>query len=177
MSEAKERKEVNKEKQALVRQPGFQVPLFSGRIFSLNPFALMRQFAEEMDHAYHAFGGENKSWSPLVEVRESDGKFVVSAELPGLKKEDIKVQLTDEALILEGERKHEQEKNREGYYHSERSYGRFYLRIPLPEGAQSDKVSADFVNGVLQVSIPVTRVESKPREIPIHGETKAKAAA
>jgi HSP20 family protein len=68
-------------------------------------------------------------------------------------------------------------KEREGYYHSERSYGRFYRSIPLPAGAQSDKVSADFVNGVLQVSIPVTRVESKPREIPIHGETKAKAAA
>ena len=71
MSEARQKKEVNKEKDALVRQPGFQMPLFSGSIFSLNPFALMRQFAEEMDHAYHAFGGENKSWSPLVEVREA----------------------------------------------------------------------------------------------------------
>ena len=177
MSEAKEKKEVNKEKQVLVRQPGFQMPLFRGSIFSMNPFAMMRQFAEEMDHAYHAFGGENKLWSPLVELREADGKFMVTAELPGLKKEDIKVQMTDEALILEGERKHEKEEKREGYYHTERSYGRFYRSIPLPDGAQSDKVSADFANGVLQVSMPVARVEHQPREIPIQAETKAKAAA
>ena len=177
MSEAKEKKEVDKENEALVRQPGLQMPLFRGSLFSMNPFALMRQFAEEMDHAYHSFGGENKSWLPLVEVRETDGKFVVSAELPGLKKEDIKVRMTDKALILEGERKHEKEEKREGYYHSERNYGRFFRSIPLPDGAQSDNVSADFTNGVLQVSIPITRVERKPREVPIQGETKAKAAA
>jgi HSP20 family protein len=179
MSEAKEKKEVNKEKEkeALVQQPGFHMPLFRGSIFSMSPFALMRQFAEEMDNAYHAFGGETKSWSPVVEVREGGGRFMVSAELPGLKKEDVKVQMTDEALILEGERKHEKEETREGYYHSERSYGRFYRSIPLPEGVQSDKVSADFANGVLQVSMPVARVERKPREIPIQGETKARAAA
>ena len=145
----------------------------------MNPFTLMRRFTEDLDRAFGTVPGtgETLSWSPTVEVKEVNGKFLVSAELPGLKKGDIKVQVTEDALILEGERKQEKEEKRDGYYHSERSYGHFYRSIPLPEGAQADKVSAEFVNGILQVSMPVAKTEKKPLQVPIQGEVKTKSAA
>src|ERR1700683_398478 len=109
-------------KEALVRRPGFEVPLFRGSLFNMNPFTLMRRFTEDMDRAFGAAPGTGEAtlWSPAVEVKEVNGKLLVSAELPGLKKNEIKVQVTEDALILEGERKQEKEEKREGYYHSER---------------------------------------------------------
>jgi HSP20 family protein len=109
-------------------------------------------------------------------MKEVNGKLLVSAELPGLKKEDIKVQVSDDALILEGERKQEKEEKREGYYHSERSYGRFYRSIPLPEGATLDKASAEFINGILEVSIPVAETKQKRLEVPVCEGGKVKTA-
>lgn len=179
MAEIKVKKEVKKEKGELVRWPGFEMPLFRGSFFNMNPFGLMKRFTEEMDRMFGGIGfGVPKTalWSPAVEVKELEGKLLVFAELPGLRKEDIKAEVTDENLILEGERKQEKEEKREGYYHTERSYGRFYRAIPLPEGAEVDKAAAEFINGVLEVSIPVPKIEHKRREIPVKEGVKVKAA-
>jgi HSP20 family protein len=167
-----------KTKEALIRRPGFEVPLFRGSLFNMNPFTLMRRFTEDLDRAFGTVPdtGQTLPWSPTVEVKEVNGKFLVSAELPGLKKGDIKVQVTEDALILEGERKQEKEEKREGYYHSERSYGHFYRSIPLPEGAGLDKASAEFTNGILEVSIPVAETRQKPREVPVYEGGKVKTA-
>jgi HSP20 family protein len=166
-----------KAKEALV-QRGFELPLFRGSLFNMNPFTLMRRFTEDMDRVFRTVPGtgETLSWSPTVEVREVNGKLLVSAELPGLKKGDIKVQVTEDTLILEGERKQEKEEKREGYYHSERSYGHFYRSIPLPEGATLDKAAAEFTNGILEVSIPVAETKQKPREVPVYEGGKGRAA-
>jgi len=100
----------------------------------------------------------------------------MTAELPGLKKEDVKVHIDGDTLVVEGERKQEKEEKREGYYHSERSYGKFYRSIQLPEGAKLDQTSAQFNNGVLEVSVPIP--ESKParKEIPVQEAQKPKVA-
>lgn len=166
------------EKEALVRRPGFELPLFRGSLFNMNPFTLMRRFTEDMDRAFGAAPGtvETTFWSPAVEVKEVNGKLLVSAELPGLKKDDIKVQVTEGALILEGERKQEKEEKREGYYHSERSYGHFYRSIPLPESATLDKASAEFTNGILEISIPVAETKQRTREVPVYEGGKVKTA-
>jgi HSP20 family protein len=79
----------------------------------------------------------------------------------------MKVRVADEAVILDGERKAEKEEKREGFYHSERSYGRFYCFIPVPKGADTDKATADYTNGVLQIKIPVAEFKMKTREIPV----------
>jgi HSP20 family protein len=167
-----------KAKEALVRRPGFELPLFRGSLFNMNPFTLMRRFTEDMDRAFGTVPamGEPLSWSPTVEVKEVNGKLLVSAELPGLKKGDVKVQVTEDALILEGERKLEKEEKREGYYHSERSYGHFYRSIPLPEGAILEKATAEFTNGILEVSVPVAETKQKPREVPVYEAGKVKTA-
>ena len=109
--------------------------------------------------------GEAEQWAPAVEVRERDGKLEVVAELPGVNESDVKVEINNEGLAIQGERKREHEEKREGYYHSERSYGHFYRLIPLPEGANTDQAQAEFRNGELRVSIPVPA--QKTRQIPI----------
>ena len=187
MAEVKVNKEINREKEGIVRWPGFEtplfrdMPLFRGSLFNVNPFALMRRFTEDMDRMFAGNIGrslvEPEVWLPAVEVKQLEGKFLITAELPGLKKEEVKVKVTEEALVLEGERKLEKEEERKGYFHSERSYGRFYREIPLPEGALVEKVTAEFVNGVLEVSVPVAEVKPKLREVPVNEGGKTKAAA
>jgi HSP20 family protein len=146
---------------------GFETPLFRGSLFGVNPFALMRQFAEDMDRTFGQLPGSAAQWRPAIEVKEKDGKLVVNAELPGVKKEDVKVNVTDRALTVEGERKEEKEEEREGYYHSERSYGKFVRSIPLPEGAKTEQASAQFKDGVLEITIPIPEVKEKSQQIPI----------
>lgn len=136
--------------------------------FALNPFELM----------HRAFGGGERPsvWSPRIEVREKDNQLLVSADLPGLTKDDVKVEITDEGLVIQGERKQEHEERRGGFYHSERNYGRFYRVIALPEDASVDQAKAQFNNGVLEVSVPIPASERKRREIPIETGTKARSS-
>src|ERR1700730_16009594 len=111
------------------------------------PFSLMRRFGEEMDRLFEDFGfgrgflrpafgrdlfprslGEldRSLWSPQVEVFERDGRLFLRADLPGLTKDDVNVEIADDAIVISGERRKEHEEKREGYYHTERSYGSFY---------------------------------------------------
>ena len=174
MADASVAKVPKQEKSELRRWPGFEPSLFGGSLFSMNPFALMRHFTEAMDRMFGQMSrttGEG-AWSPAIEVKEKEGKLLVSAELPGLKKEDVKVHIEGDMLVVEGERKQEKEEKREGYYRSERSYGKFYRSIPLPEGAKVEQTAAQFNNGVLEVTIPVQEVKAKSQEIPVQEGSK-----
>jgi HSP20 family protein len=151
--------------------------------FSASPFALMRRVAKDMDRMFESFGfgrgrfaprlwsdvperfGEPELavWAPEIEVFDREGEFVVRADLPGLKKEDVRVEVTENALILEGERRKEHEERREGFYRSERSYGRFSRAVPLPEGVDTEKVEAEFKDGVLEVRLPAPRRQQQQR--------------
>ena len=112
-------------------------------------------------------------------VRE--GELVVRADLPGLTKDDVKVEVTDDAIQISGERKSEHEEKGEGYYRSERSYGSFYRSIPLPEGVNADSANATFRNGVLEISMQAPQRESRGRRLEIKeggaGEEQSRAMA
>jgi HSP20 family protein len=99
-------------------------------------------------------------WYPQVEVREREGKLVVCADLPGARKEDVHVEVRDNALILQGERRQESEYNQGGFYRSERSYGHFQRVIPLPEGVNPEQAQANFKDGVLEITLPLPQRES-----------------
>src|SRR5262245_44784974 len=111
---------------------------------SFSPFGMMRRFVDEMDRMFEGVGfpSMERSWttaerfSPEIDIFERDGKLVLRADLPGLTKDDVKVDITEDAVILEGERKFEHEERDEGLYRSERSYGHFRRQIPLPEGVK-----------------------------------------
>jgi len=138
-----------------------------------NPFSMMRRFSEEMDRAFGtSFGlgrglGERGAWMPAIEVRERDNNLEISAELPGMNKEDVKVEVTSEGVVIEGEKRREQETEEGGIHRSERSYGHFYRVIPLPEGTEAEKAKAEFKNGVLQVRVPISEEQRKSRRVPI----------
>ena len=179
MAEINVVKQPKPERPELIRWPGFDTPLFRGNLFALNPFALMRQFTEDMDRLFRQVpraAAEGAGWVPAIEVKQKEGKLLVTAELPGLKKEDVKVHIDGDTLVVEGERKQEKEEKREGYYHSERSYGTFYRSIPLPEGAKTEQTAAQFNNGVLEVAVPIPEVKPKRQEVPVQEGAKAKTA-
>lgn len=163
----------------VARRGGSDPLSFSPSEFFSNPFSIMRRMHDEMDRVFsEAFGGGAgaggiggglASWAPTIEISERDNEMVICAELPGLKPEDVKVEVTEDALVIEGERKQEREEKQGGRWHSERQYGQFYRTIPLPDGAKADQARADFKNGELQVTVPVQRPEGKRRQIPIGG--------
>ncbi|SRR5437879_1385873 len=162
----------------LSRRGGFP-SLFSlhpSELLNANPFALMRRFTDEMDRMFEGFGGprsgEITQWSPPVEISEKDGKLEVSVELPGVQENEVKVEVTDDGLVIQGERKREHQEKREGYYRSERIYGQFYRLIPLPENANIDQARAEFRNGELHISIPVPEQQHTRREIPVSSSEK-----
>jgi HSP20 family protein len=141
-----------------------------GELFGMNPFALMRQFTKDMDRAFSPSWGEEfapGAWVPTIEVNQANGNLMITAELPGIKTEDVKVEVTNDALTIQGERKHEKKEEKEGVYRSERCYGRFYRTIPLPDGSKTDQIKAEMKNGVLEVKIPVAESKEKGRQVPV----------
>ncbi len=100
----------------LARWFGFDAPLFRGNFFTVSPFALMRQFTEEMDRFFTPVARTDEAgfWTPTIEVKQEKGKLLVTAELPGLGKDDVKVHIDGDTLVLEGERRREKEEEREG---------------------------------------------------------------
>jgi HSP20 family protein len=159
------------------------------------PFGMMHRFANEMDRMFdrisEGFGlpamGRFSEWplslaaserfSPDVDMYERDGKLVITADLPGLKKDDLKVEVTEDAVLIEGERKYEHEESEEGLYRSERSYGHFRRRISLPEGVKTDTATANFKNGVLEVTLEAPELNKTRRRLQIQEEPGQKSAA
>jgi HSP20 family protein len=152
--------------------------------WSSNPFRAMQRLADEMDRMFDDFGlGQRwfsgrrqfgaEAWAPDVEVFQKNNELVIKADLPGLKKDEVSVELTDDAVTIHGERKREHEEDREGLYRSERSYGTFWRVIPLPEGAISEQAKANFRDGVLEITMPVPPPStSKGRRLEISEGTK-----
>jgi len=158
-----------------------------------DPFALLREMTSELERAFErpfatafrwpplrrfAFP-DSSDWAPEIDVFERDNRLVTKVDLPGLKKEDVKVEVTDGHLAISGERKSETEEKKNNVYRCERSYGSFYRAVPLPEGAKLEDVKATFTDGVLEVSVPLpAKVQEKPRTVQIEEAAKpAKSTA
>ena len=146
----------------------------------MHPYSMMRRLSGELDRAMAGAFGFSPSWSeesgmtdlagwsPEIEVREEGNNMVVCADLPGVKKDDIKVEVTDQGLIIRGERKQEHEEKRQGFYRSERSYGSFSRLVPVPEGVDAEKIEAHYKDGVLEVKVPIPESQrARQKEIPI----------
>ncbi len=107
-------------------------------------------------------------WEPSVDVTEDDNEYTITAELPEVKKDDVKVHVENGVLSLSGERKSEKEEKKKKYHRVERAYGNFVRNFTLPENTNPDKISAEFNEGVLKVHVPKEQTESsKKKEIPL----------
>jgi HSP20 family protein len=105
-------------------------------------------------------------WAPFMEMFDKEDRFVVRAELPGMKEEDVDISISDNILIVKGEKKSSKEVKEEDYHFSERSYGSFCRSITLPSSVNVDKISASFEDGVLEINLPKSP-EVKPKKIAI----------
>ena len=105
-------------------------------------------------------------WAPLVDIVEDDTQYVIKAELPGLKKEEIKVGVQDDVLTISGERQYEKEEKDKKFHRVERAHGSFARSFTIPQNSDGEKVSAEFKDGILQVHLPKTETV-KPKQIEV----------
>jgi len=143
-------------------------------VSGVSPFRALQRFADEIDRMFDDVVGRRRwagippwrerttadVWAPQIEVFQKDNELVLRADLPGMKRDDVTVDITEDAVTIQGERRHESEEEREGFYRSERIYGSFYRAIPLPEGTITDSAKATFKDGVLEVVL-----QAPPREV------------
>jgi HSP20 family protein len=127
-------------------------------------------FSREVDRLFDAFFGQSdrsgRRWVPAMDLVEAGDHFVLKADLPGLKDEDVKIEVQDGTLTISGEREAEHEASEGGWYRIERSFGSFSRSLTLPEHVDADAISASFNDGVLEVRIPKP-AERKPQRIEI----------
>jgi HSP20 family protein len=127
-----------------------------------------RLFNTVFDAPHPGNSGSLRRWMPAMDLVETDDRFVLRADLPGLDEEDIKIEFEDGTLTVSGERKAEHEAKNEGYYRVERAFGSFSRSLTLPQGIDPEAVTASFNRGVLEIRIPKPE-ERKPRRIEIGG--------
>ena len=133
----------------------------------VGPFAWMRQMQDQLDRAFSSIwsgSGTTSSWSPdnvfgpsdwapAIDMFQRGNDLVIRADVPGLSKDDITVDIADDQVTIRGERRYDHEEERDGVLRSERSYGSFCRVVPLPQGAIADSAKANFNNGVLEVVV------------------------
>ena len=119
----------------------------------------------------------SRNWVPEMDLVETDDHYLLKADLPGMKQEDVGIELNDGVLTISGERKAEYERKEKGFFRLERSFGKFSRSLTLPDGVDPDKIKAEFHDGVLDVVIPKPEAR-KPRRIEVawHGNGKGKPA-
>jgi HSP20 family protein len=155
---------------------------------SSSPFSIMRQWIDEMErlagHIGRSWGAgwpsgrgflshlsrQAGEWSPAIDAYQRGSEFVIRAEVPGLTRQDLTVEVGDEAVTIRGERKREFDEDRDGVVWSERSYGSFARVVPLPSGAIGDSAKATFANGILEIVMQTPSPEARRgRRIDISG--------
>jgi len=156
-----------------------------------NPFALLRHLSSDLDRMFDDWSSfrrpvfarlgtpEPAPWFPKVDVVQRADRLITRVDLPGMKKEDVSVEVVDGLLTLSGERKRESEEKKEQMFRIEREYGSFYRTVPLPEGVKADDIKATFADGVLEVSMPLpVLLKAEPQKVLIDEPPKpAKTAA
>ena len=151
----------------------------------MTPWRPLRELEEVERHFEDIFGKsflpvwrrfplEERGWLPAVEVFEKEDKYVVKAELPGMKEEDVDVSVVGDILTIKGERKAESEVKEEDYHCCERSYGSFFRSIALPSNVDAEKVEAHYEDGILEIGLPKI-AEVKPKKISVKTKKKEKA--
>lgn len=128
--------------------------------------------------SFRFFGATEAAWNPGIDVFEKGNRLFTRIDLPGLKKEDVKVEVTDGHLTISGERRREEEEKEKEFYRCEREYGSFYRVVPLPEGVKAEEVSATFADGVLEVSVPLpAKAKTGAKTVEIREPAKATKSA
>lgn len=131
------------------------------------PWGLLSQLQRELAHGNAVEGSTaTAEWAPAVDIKEEANKFIIYADIPGVKPDEINVNMEDGVLTIKGEKKTEARTDEEGYKRIERTYGSFYRRFSLPDTANPDAISAQSKHGVLEINIP-KREAVQPKKIAV----------
>jgi HSP20 family protein len=145
-----------------------------------DPSRELDPFRSDIDRVFDAFFGARpgnggaRRWTPAMDLVETDEHLVLKADLPGLEKDDVNIEIKDDVLTISGERKAHHEERKDGYHRVERAYGGFSRSLSLPQGVDADKVQADFDKGVLEVRIPKP-AERRPHRVQIGATVNGEA--
>lgn len=137
------------------------------------PWSLLNQLQKELERSQEGKTGESSvataEWAPAVDIKEEVDKFVIHADIPGVKPENIEISMEAGVLTVKGQKESEAKTEKEGYKRVERSYGSFYRRFSLPDSADGDAINAKSKYGVLEIIIP-KREAVKPKRIDVKSE-------
>lgn len=138
-----------------------------------NPWNLLDEFNREFARMLPAYADDDSrvvgsAWSPAVDIKEEDDRFVIRADIPGVSADDIDISMEKGVLTIKGERKHEAEENKEGFHRIERAYGTFMRRFSLPENVDADKISASSKDGVVELVLPKAVEDNQPKKITVN---------
>lgn len=140
-------------------------------LIRLQPFQEMETLRHQMDKMFDELAGYNrevtKTWSPAVELEDTNDQFILRAEVPGLEGKDLDIQVAREAVSIAGETRYENKASERGYLRSEFRYGKFQRTIPLPAAIKNDQVQAEFKNGILTLTMPKAE-EAKNKVVKIN---------
>ena len=137
------------------------------------PLGEIDRFKQQMDRMFDNFFGSETDvseasamWYPSVDIKETKDDFVLMAEVPGMSKDDIKINISENTLTIRGEKREEKKEEDHNYHRVERRYGKFQRSFTLPTQIQGNKVKAAYKDGILTITMP-KKEEVKPKEIPI----------
>ena len=141
----------------------------------MDPFGLLRTLTADFDRvfsgagwpAFRNVGKIDAAWWPQLDVVEKNNALVATLDLPGVRREDVKIEYVDGQLTITGERKRTFEEKKENVYRCEREVGNFFRTIPLPDGVKAEQVKAAFTDGVLEITIPLPVAPAHAQKIPI----------
>jgi HSP20 family protein len=149
-----------------------------------DPFGEVLRMQRDMDRIYSRMGlgegrqgeGQSETWMPKIDIRQRGDDITVHAELPGMKPEDVDIEFTDGVLTISGHRQMQEEKEEEGWLVRESSYGSFQRSIAVPENVDPSSISADYRDGILEITVPKALEETKPKTTKIGIGQGGKAA-
>ncbi len=138
-----------------------------------NPYRELMNVHEQLNRFFEEPSGQTSDssyggWFPAIDLREEEKRFVIEADLPGVKKEDIQIEVENNVLTLRGERRFEHEAKKESFHRIERAYGKFMRSFTLPSRIEASQITASHNGGILEIAIPKAK-ESLPQKIEIKG--------
>ena len=144
-------------------------------VVRFDPSREVDSLQSEVNRAFDVFfgnggGSPSRRWVPAMDLFETEGELVLRADLPGLSREDVQIEIKDNVLTISGERRAEGQEEAEGYLRVERTFGSFVRSLSLPRGVEADAVAAEFTDGVLEVRVPKPE-ERKPHRVEIGSPT------
>ena len=136
------------------------------------PFRELARIRDDMDRVFGLWAGESGltergNWLPAIDVVEGEKELIIKADLPGVKKEDMHITVTEDTVTIEGKTESEKEEKRDTYFTRERRYGAFLRRIPVPVSVNSEAATAVFDKGIVTITLPRVEAKSNGKKIEI----------